>query len=157
MKTIIFFMTLALTLAVFACKQNHISPVGLHQNLNSRTLAVPDPELVPYTNIPYPFPNTLYRVVGAQLIDGPVVILERVLDEGFCLQKAWYPQVILCMAPFLDELIIELAEPDDDIYELGFTSDFSGTIWSCASHWNEYDFVKHVRRLPPNTRMQLTE
>jgi hypothetical protein len=83
----------------------------------------------------------MYRISGAALADGPANVLERVLGEGFELIKAWHPQVNLCMALFLDELIIELEEPDDDIYRLGFTRDFEGTAGPCASHWNEYQFV----------------
>jgi hypothetical protein len=72
---------------------------------------------------------------------GPTVILERVLEGGFDLRRAWYPQIALCMAVFPDELIIELAAPDDDIYKLGFISDFTETVGPCVSHWGEYDFV----------------
>ena len=157
MKTIIVFCAFTLTLAIWGCRQDRSSPVSSLTNHGvATTIDVPDPALVPYTNIPYPFPNTLYRIVGAALADGPVPILECVIAEGFHLQRAWYPQVFECTAPFLDELIIELEEPDNAIYELGFVSDFSGTIWSCASHWNEYDFVTHNRKHPQNTRMQLS-
>ena len=73
---------------------------------------------------------------------GPTEILEKVLKRGFELHRAWHPQIALCMAVFLDELIIELETPDDDIYKLGFTSDFTETAGACTSHWNEYDFGK---------------
>jgi hypothetical protein len=66
--------------------------------------------------------------------------LESVLDAGFDMQRAWHPRIYICAAVFLDELIIELEEPDDGIFELGFRRDFTGSAGSCATHWNEYDF-----------------
>jgi hypothetical protein len=104
--------------------------------------SVPPPQLVPYTNIPYPFPDRLYRLTGEELLVGPVEVLENVLNESFSLRRAWYPQISICGAVFLDELIIELTEPDDAIHDLGFTSDFSGTSGACSSHWDEYNFVR---------------
>jgi hypothetical protein len=145
MKTIIPLCALVLTLSIFGCRQDQFSLAAPVAKNSADNFTVPDPELVPYTRIPYPFPNTLYRIVGAALADGPVVILKRVLDGGFRLRRAWHPQISLCAAPFLDELIIELEDPEDAIYELGFTSDFRGTIGSCASHWNEYNFVEEGR------------
>lgn len=142
MKTIICICAVVLTLSVFGCRQEASSPVKSDSPSSISACEVPDPVLVPYTNIPYPFPNTLYRIAGRELANGPVVILERVLDEGFELQRAWYPKIYICMAIFLDELIIELEEPDDGIYALGFTSDFTGTAGSCATHWDEYNFVE---------------
>lgn len=134
MKIFIILCVLALILPTFGCQEDQgIAP--------STSLQIPEPELVPYANIPYPPPATLYRISGAALTDGPAHVLERVLAEGFDLKKAWHPQVNLCMAPFLDELIIELGEPDDDIYRLGFSSDFDGTAGPCASHWNEYRLI----------------
>ncbi|MDH3216433.1 MAG: hypothetical protein OEN01_09105 [Candidatus Krumholzibacteria bacterium] len=56
------------------------------------------------------------------------------------------------MALFLDELIVELEEPDDGIFELGFTRDFSGTAGPCATHWNEYDFARDNGDLRHPTR-----
>ncbi len=141
MKAVILLCVLALALSSFGCRQDPGSLQAASTVTAPSELEVPEPELVPYTNIPYPVPNMLYRVSGAELLAGPAEILERVLDSGFDLQRAWHPQVALCMAPFLDELIIELEEPDDAIYELGFTTDFTGTAGPCASHWNEYDFV----------------
>jgi hypothetical protein len=38
--------------------------------------------------------------------------LESVLDAGFDMQRAWHPRIYICAAVFLDELIIELEEPD---------------------------------------------
>ena len=141
MKAVSLLCVLALTLSSFGCRQDPASPRAASTVTPSSELEVPEPELVPYTNIPYPAPNTLYRISGVELVAGPTEILERVLEARFDLRRAWHPQVALCMAPFLDEMIIELEEPDDAIYELGFTSDFAETVGPCASHWNEYDFV----------------
>ncbi|UCG50429.1 MAG: hypothetical protein JSW58_09445 [Candidatus Latescibacterota bacterium] len=151
MKTIIFICALALTLPILGCQQDPSSPATPDGVLNA-TLEVPRPVLVPYTNIPYPYPNTLYRIAGAELAQGPVVILERVLDEGFDMTRAWHPQIYICMAVFLDELIIELEEPNDDIYDLGFTSDFTGTAGSCARFWNEYRFMEDDPDIDLNRR-----
>lgn len=135
MKTVILWCVLAAALASFGCREDPASPWSSEQS-------IPEPVLVPYSEIPNPPPNTLYRISGAALANGPTEILEQVLEGGFDLQTAWHPQIALCMAVFLDELIIELEAPNDDIYELGFTSDFTETAGPCASHWNEYDFVK---------------
>ena len=104
--------------------------------------SVPEPQLVPYSNIPYPYPDRLYRLTGEELLVGPVEVLENVLSEGFSLQRAWYPRISICGSFFVDELLIDLTDPNDAIYELGFTSDFSGTSGSCSSHWDEYNFER---------------
>jgi hypothetical protein len=135
MRTMIVWGVLVLAFASFGCRNDPASPRTAGEP------GIPDPVLVPYSEIPNPHPNTLYRISGAELATGPTEILERVLEGGFDLQRAWHPQIALCMALFLDELIIELEAPNDDIYKLGFTSDFTGTAGPCASHWNEYDFV----------------
>ena len=125
----------ALALLVVGCSDSTQSP-------QTPIDSVPQPQLVPYTNIPHPFPDRLYRLTGEELLIGPVEVLENVLNEGFSLRRAWYPQISICGAVFLDELIIELTEPNDAIYNLGFTSDFSGTSWSCSTHWDRYNFVR---------------
>jgi hypothetical protein len=137
MKAAIVLCALVLVLSGFGCGQEPAS-----QATYPSQPEVPEPKLVPYANIPYPRPNTLYRIAGANLTTGPTDVLERVLEAGFDLRRAWHPQVALCMVFFLDELIIELGEPDDAIYGFGFSSDFTGTSGPCTSHWNEYDFVQ---------------
>jgi hypothetical protein len=129
----------SLSLAVFALLVVDCSDITQSPQLID---SIPQPRLVPYTNIPYPFPDQLYRLTGEELLIGPVAVLENVLNEGFSVRRAWYPQISICGAVFLDELIIELTEPDDAIYDLGFTSDFSGTSGACSSHWDEYNFVR---------------
>jgi hypothetical protein len=143
LKAVIPFFVLALALPGLGCQHDLASQGAISTGPVVSELQVPEPELVPYANIPYPVPNTLYRISGSALADDPAEILERVLGAGFDLRRAWHPQVALCTALFVDELIIELKEPDDAIYELGFTSDFSKTVGPCASHWNEYNFVSH--------------
>ena len=141
LKAVILLFVLALALPSLGCQQDPVSQGATSTAPLASELEVPEPELVPYTDIPSPVPNTLYQISGAELVDGPTEVLERVLGAGFDLQRAWHPQVALCMALFLDEVIVELEEPDDAIYELGFTSDFAETVGPCASHWNEYNFV----------------
>lgn len=131
----------ALLLLSQGCHEDPTVPRRLSGIAASTELEIPEPELVPYTNIPSPPPPRLYRISGEALADGPEDILEQVLVEEFNLKKAWHPQLSLCTVVFLDELIIELEEPDEAIYRLGFTSDFSGTAGPCVSHWNEYRFV----------------
>lgn len=138
MKTLILSCVLALTISSVGCGKD--SPQTISSGAHSSKL-IPEPILVPYSAIPHPRPNNLYRVSGAALPADPTEILERVLEAGFDMQRAWHPQIALCMALFLDELIVELKEPNDEIYKLGFTSDFTGTSGPCTSHWNEYDFV----------------
>lgn len=135
MKVLIFLCVAALVLPGLGCQEDSgITP--------SAKVQVPEPEVVPYSNIPNPPTPAMYRISGQALADGPVQILKEVEREGFDLKRAWRPKVYLCMALFLDELIVELEQPDDGIYELGFTSDFSGTAGPCASHWDEYRFAK---------------
>ena len=134
MKVFIIFSVAALLLLTLGCQEDPgVAP--------PTSLEIPEPELVPYANIPYPPSRSMYRISGEALAGGPGDILEQVLEDQFDLKKAWHPEVILCLAVFLDELVIELEEPDDGIFGLGFTSDFSGTVGPCASHWNEYRFV----------------
>ena len=156
MKTVIV-CALVLMLANIGCRHDGSSPVISPAFSNGVSPQVPDPVLVPFSNIPFPFPDDVYRIAGSDLASGPVAVLERVLDAGFALKRAWHPQLYICMAPFLDELIVELEQPDDAIFDLGFTRDFSGTAGSCATHWNEYNFgadnpgsgpVRRSRRSP---------
>ena len=105
------------------------------------SLQVPEPVLVPFSDLPYPFSAATYRISGSALSEGPVVVLETLVHTGFVIKLAWHPQIALCMAVFLDELIVELDAPNNDILKLGFSRDLSETSGRCTSHWNEYRFT----------------
>jgi hypothetical protein len=86
MKTIGILFTLALMWPVIGCHQDASSPVAPLVASGNGAAQIPDPELVPFGNIPFPFPPNLYRIAGHRLADGPVAVLESVLDAGFDMQ-----------------------------------------------------------------------
>ncbi len=102
---------------------------------------VPEPVLVPFSDLPHPFSEATYRISGWPLSEGPVPLLEILVHAGFAVETAWYPKIALCGAAFLDELIVEFDAPNDAILKLGFSRDFSGTSGACSSHWDEYRFT----------------
>lgn len=102
---------------------------------------VPDSEIVPTTAIPRSFSDSVYFLYGAKLADGPVPVLQEVLDHDFRIQNAWYPEAAVCMRAFLPEaLIVQLKAPDQRIYELGFISDSSELLVGCFATWQHYEF-----------------
>ena len=98
-------------------------------NVTNPPATVPEPTSVPYSNIPPIDSPELYRATGGlALSEGPVPLLQAVLDAGFDVRRAWYPRVPLCMMLFLDELIIQLNAPNPEIANLGFSRDFTGPV-----------------------------
>ena len=101
---------------------------------------VPDPEIVPSTAIPRSFSDNVYFLSGAKLGDGPVPVLQELLDHDFQLRDAWYPEAARCLMVTLPyPLIVQLKAPDQGIYELGF-SDLSDASFSCFATWRHYKF-----------------
>jgi len=111
------------------------------EEIDSPKGPVPEPVLVPFTDLPQPLSEATYRLSGPALSDGPVAVLETLVHARFHVVRAWYPEITLCGAVFADELIVELAAPNGDILDLGFSRDFSGTSGPCTSYWDEYRFT----------------
>ena len=101
---------------------------------------VPEPELVSWEGIPQPLPEATYFLFGAGLKEGPRAALEQLLEEDIAIQDAYRPHTALCMALFLDQLVVVLEGPDERMQQQGFTTDpegFAGALraapWSRTS------------------------
>lgn len=131
-------------LAAFLSCQRIDDPQGAAQpapTTQDASVQVPEPVLVPFSDLPHPFSEATYRLSGWPLSEGPVPLLEILVHAGFTVEMAWYPKIALCGAAFLDEIIVELDAPNDAILRMGFNRDFSGTSGPCTSHWDEYRFT----------------
>ena len=105
---------------------------------------VPEPTSVPYSNIPPIDSPELYRASGGlALSEGPVPLLQAVLDAGFDVRRAWRPNpdAWLCAVVFPPEVIIQLGAPNAEIANLGFSRNFIGSAGPCFTLWDQYDFV----------------
>jgi len=108
---------------------------------------VPEPTLVTSADIPSGASATLYRGIGSALVESPVpvTVLQNILDAGYDLRRAWHPQVSICGAITLDELILQLGSPDVRIINLGFFPDTLSSHEGCTTGWDEYDFSDATR------------
>ena len=99
-------------------------------------------EIVSWETIPHPFPEATYFLFGANLKDGPRAVLVELLEDGIVVQDAYYPHTSICMAVFLDQMIVVLEAPDERMENRGFTTNSDRLGGSCITHWSRYTIQK---------------
>ena len=98
-------------------------------------------EVIPCDSLPTNFDSTFYQhdpaFLDTTMLDS---ILTTLLNAGFAIKDAWYPQtVFMCLIPIKAgiELVIRLAQQDTVIHRYDFHT-YNGFPWCCVRYWRHY-------------------
>jgi len=146
-------VVMVLLLILISCTQNREKTLLDGNNLANNG-NIPEPKIVPSTDIPRPYSKSTYFLYGGEgaleleLAQGNVaLILEKLLEENFAIKEAWNAAGewgCPLRKPTWEQLILRLDTPDQRLYRYGFTSDSSRVqIFEnppCRPTWEYYRF-----------------
>jgi len=113
----------------------------LNNSCNQVGITNPTIEIVDNRNIPRPFTKSTYFLYGKSLDRGEKPILDQLVTEGLKIKNVWIPYSFGdCMAPIINQMILQLENQDSLIYSFGFTSDSTLVSYYCIKSWKHYKF-----------------